>query len=129
LAKFLESQKALTAIRYANALADQLSQTQQSSKKSRPNDVATIDLQFENFSLRLLDELVTDALPAYITYRMISIVTECLVKEITGGSMPVIRDLVQGLAEVYCMSDPNLPDSPIVFASEGTYTDLSKCQR
>jgi hypothetical protein len=119
LVKYLESQKALTAIRYANALADQLSHTRQSSSNSPPNGVASIDLKFESFSLRLLDELVTDALPAYITYRMVTIVTECLVKEITGGSMPVIRDLVQGLAEVYCMSDPSQPDNPIVFASEG----------
>ncbi|KAF2691240.1 hypothetical protein K458DRAFT_288380 [Lentithecium fluviatile CBS 122367] len=122
LVKFLESQKALTAIRYANALADQLaSQMRHNSRNSPKSDIAMIDPKFENSSRRLLDELVNDALPAYITYRMVTTVTECLVKEITGGSTPVIRDLVQGLAEVYCMTDPKQPDNPIVFASEEFY--------
>ncbi|KAF1956093.1 hypothetical protein CC80DRAFT_68931 [Byssothecium circinans] len=32
-----------------------------------------------------------------------------------------MRDLVQGLAEVYCLTDPKQPDNPVVFASEEFY--------
>lgn len=30
-----------------------------------------------------------------------------------------MRELVQGLVEVYCLTDPSLPDNLIVYASEG----------
>lgn len=117
LVQYLESHKALTAIRYANSLADQMSLH---SRQSSRSEAAVVDVKFENFSRRSIDELVSDALPAYITYRIVNVVTECLVKEITGNNTPLMRDLVQGLAEVYCLTDPSLQDNPIVFASEGT---------
>jgi hypothetical protein len=120
LVRYMESQKALTAIRYANALADQMAtHLRPLSKSSTKGDAAMIDLKFESLSERAMEELVSDALPTYITYRMITVVTECLVKEITGCNTPLMRHMVQGLAEVYCMSDPNQPDCPIVFASDG----------
>lgn len=117
LVRYLESQKALAAIRYANSLADQISIP---SRRSSRSEVAVVDTKFESFSRRAIDELVSEALPAYITYRMVQVVTECLVKEITGNNTPLMQELVQGLAEVYCLTDPSLPDNPIVFASEGT---------
>ncbi|KAF1970300.1 hypothetical protein BU23DRAFT_570884 [Bimuria novae-zelandiae CBS 107.79] len=127
LTQYLESQKALAAIRYANALADVVSATRPldpqnpSQSPSVRNDAAVVGTQFQQFSRKAVDELVMEALPAYITYRMINVVTECLVKDITGTNSPFMRDLVEGLAEVYCMSDPNLPDNPLVFASEGIW--------
>ena len=125
LVRYLESQKALTAIRYANSLADHMSiHSRHTSRNSGRSEAASIDTRFENFSRRALEELVTDALPAYITYRMVTLVTECLVKEITGCNTPFMRDLVKGLAEVYCLTDPKQPDNPIVFASEGMFTVL-----
>lgn len=33
--------------------------------------------------------------------------------------MPAIRDMVGSLAEVFCLTDPGLPDNPIIYASEG----------
>ena len=116
LVRYLESQKALTAIRYANTLADQMSLQPRLSLKG---DAAVVDTKFENCSKKALNDLVSDALPAYITFRLVAVVTDCLVKEITGNNTPLMKELVQGLAEVYCMTDPNLPDNPIVFASEG----------
>lgn len=111
VARHLQSQKALAAIRYANSLADEM---------SLPNWTSpVIDPKFESFSQSAAQELVGEALPAWITYQMVQLVTEILVKEITGTNTPLMRELVQGLAEVYCMSDPSLPDHPIIFASEG----------
>ncbi|KAF2866722.1 hypothetical protein BDV95DRAFT_598624 [Massariosphaeria phaeospora] len=119
LVRYLQSQKAITAVQYANSLAEQISPQ---SRHSSKNEAAAVDAKFNTLSRGWLDELVTSALPAYITYSMVSVVTECLVKEITGTNTPMMKDLVQGLAEVYCMTDPSRPDNPIVFASEEFYT-------
>ncbi|KAF1994624.1 hypothetical protein P154DRAFT_548979 [Amniculicola lignicola CBS 123094] len=119
LVRYLETQKALTAIRYANALVEQMSS--RSGSSSTANGAAQLDAKFEHLAQQISEELVTDALPAYITYRMVSVVTECLVKEVTGSNTPLMREMVQGLAEVYCMSDPSLPDNPICFASDEFY--------
>ena len=125
LARYVEAQKALAAIRYANALADVVSsgKTSDAQQLSQPSsartDAVVVDTHFQSFSQKALDELVTEALPSFITYCMMTVVTECLVKDITRSNSPYMRDLVKGLAEVYCMSDPNQPDNPVVFASEG----------
>ncbi|KAF2448023.1 hypothetical protein P171DRAFT_510568 [Karstenula rhodostoma CBS 690.94] len=132
LVRYLESQKALAAIRYANSLANLVSATRspQSQKPSRSSSVmseaAVVDTQFESFAQRAVDDLVNEALPAFITHQMITVVTECLVKDITGTSTPFMRDLVQGLAEVFCLSDPNQPDSPLVYASEGMFYNTTQ---
>ena len=70
----------------------------------------------------VVQELVDDALPAYITHRLVTVVTDSLVKEITGNNAPIMRELIPSLAEVYCITDPSIPDNPIVYASEGTFT-------
>lgn len=118
LVRYLDSQKALMAIQYANALADQI--TQQPSWPSKAT-AATLDPQFEQLSQRTLDELVAEALPAYITFTIVDVVTELLNKEIVGKNTPVMRELVHGLAEVYCLSDPTQEGNPIVFASDGEF--------
>jgi hypothetical protein len=81
LVRYLEAQKALTAIRYANTLAEHISAH---SLRSSSNGGIAVDTKLENFARRSMEELVSEALPAYITYRMVTLVTECLVKEITG---------------------------------------------
>ncbi|PVI08504.1 hypothetical protein DM02DRAFT_679210, partial [Periconia macrospinosa] len=122
LVHYLESQKALTAIRYANAVADQLSiPAWQNSHCPHDTAAAMIDHEFERSSQEALDRLVADALPAYITHRIVTLVTECLVKEITGSTVPLMREFVHGLAEVYCLADAKQPDNPTVFASEEFY--------
>lgn len=44
--------------------------------------------------------LLNEALPAYITQSFTKVVTESMVREITGTTMPIMRELVGGLAEV-----------------------------
>jgi hypothetical protein len=116
LVRYLDSQKALMAIQYANAVADQI--TQQPSWPSKAT-AATLDPRFEHLTQRTLDELITEALPAYITLNIVDVVADLLNKEIVGRNTPVMRDLVHGLAEVYCLSDPTQEGNPIVFASDG----------
>ncbi|KAI9839996.1 MAG: hypothetical protein M1819_000188 [Sarea resinae] len=124
LIRYLETEKAIKAVEYANAIADSLP-----ALPGEPTEgifgAAMIDQRFQGRSRRALDELVTDALPAFITESLVQVVTECLVKKITGTIAPVMRELVVGLSEVFCLTDPSLPDNPIVYASDGTINSSS----
>jgi PAS domain S-box-containing protein len=118
-ARHQATQKVKAAIEYANAVAENLPAT---THHSAPETCATIpEPKFEERAKRAVDELTNDALPGYITHRLVQVVTDCLVKEIMGNNAPVMTELVQGLAEVYCMTDPSLPDNPIVYASDEFY--------
>jgi PAS domain S-box-containing protein len=118
-ARHQATQKAKAAIDYANAVAENLPST---NHPSTPDIRATVpDAKFEERAKKAVDELTNDALPGYITHRLIQVVTDCLVKEIMGNNAPVMTELLQGLAEVYCLTDPSLPDHPIVYASEEFY--------
>lgn len=115
LVSYLETKKAITAIEYANAIADHIP----TLPGHPPYVAATLDDRFEAKSRRTVEDLVEEALPAYVTHRLVTLVTDTLVKEITGNNAPVMRELIPSLAEVYCVTDPSLPDNPIVYASEG----------
>ncbi|EMD00802.1 hypothetical protein BAUCODRAFT_61939 [Baudoinia panamericana UAMH 10762] len=117
LTQYLETKKAITAVEYANAIADQVP----TSPGHPPYVAATLDDRFEAKSKRIVEDLVDEALPAYVTHRLVTLVTDTLVKEVTGNSAPIMRELVPSLAEVYCVTDPSLPDNPIVYASEEFY--------
>lgn len=119
LVRYLEAQKAMKAVEYANALAETLRPTP--GEPSGPCPAASIDPRFEARSKRSFESLINEALPAYITNCLTKVVTESMVKEITGQGMPVMRELVGGLAEVFCLADPSIKDCPIVYASEEFY--------
>ncbi|KAL8961937.1 MAG: hypothetical protein Q9193_001589 [Seirophora villosa] len=121
LTRYLEAQKAIKAVEYANYLAEALKAIPGDSSSQIPCAAATLDARFESRVRRATETLVNEALPAYITQCFTKIVTESMVREITGATMPVMRDLVGGLAEVFCLSDPSIRDNPIVYASEEFY--------
>jgi hypothetical protein len=116
LNQYFDAKKAQAAVEYANAVANQLPV----DGDHAPFIAATTNARFDSRMKEIVEELVEDALPAYVTHRLTSLVTESLVKEITGNNAPVMRELIPSLAEVYCITDPSLPDNPIVYASEGT---------
>lgn len=126
LVQYLEAQKAIKAIEYANALAESLKPIPGDEASKIPCAAATVDARFESRSRRAFATLVNEALPAYITYSLVKVVTESMVREITGTTMPLMRDLVGGLAEVFCLADPSQKDTPIVYASEGMLA-LQEC--
>jgi len=119
LVRYLEAQKAMKAVEYANALAETIKPAP--GEHFSPCPAASVDARFEARSKRSFDSLVNEALPAYITNSLTKVVTESMVREITGTGMPVMRELVGGLAEVFCLSDPTIKDCPIVYASEEFY--------
>lgn len=115
LTQYFEAKKAQTAVEYANAVAGQLP----CEEGTAPYIAATLNERFKSRLKENVEDLVEDALPAYVTHRLVMLVTETLVKEITGNNAPIMRDLIPSLAEVYCISDPSMPDNPIVYASQG----------
>ncbi|KAK5134953.1 hypothetical protein LTR08_005904 [Meristemomyces frigidus] len=117
LVRYIETKKAMKAIEYANAIAEQIPTT----LGHPPYVAAMLDDRFEAKSRRTVEDLVEVALPAYITHRLVTLVTDTLVKEITGNGAPIMRELVPSLAEVYCVTDPSIADNPIVYASEEFY--------
>lgn len=118
LIQYLEAQKAMKAVEYANALAESMKPLYRSKKDQPACGAASLNLEFEERAVKALSSLVSEALPAYITLCFVKIVTEILTREIMGSPLPVIHDLVGSLAEVFCLADPSQPDTPIIYASE-----------
>ncbi len=116
----LDALKALKAISYANAVADSL-EPLTGHDFTTPAARPTVNAALEAKASEAFDVLVRDDLPAYITHIYTQVVTRSISKRITGTLSPQLRDASEGLAEVFCLSDPTRPDNPIIFASEGVY--------
>lgn len=128
LVRYLEAQKAMKAVEYANLVAQSIKPLPSDPPDQTPCPAASVDMRFEARAKKAFNQLVTEALPAYITQALVKVVTESMVREITGATIPVMQELVGGLAEVYCLSDPSLKDNPIIYASEGKWSNR-KVQR
>ena len=115
LNQYLDTQKAIAAVEYANAIAESL----RPARRDSGHAAASLDDSFDGQASEAVQELVVEALPSFVTHRLAHMVTDSLVKEITGQGSPLMRDMIPSLAEVYCVTDPSLPDNPIVYASEG----------
>lgn len=116
---YLDALKALRAINYANAVAEALEPLEGhdfSRNPARP----TVNAILEDRAKQAFDVLVRDDLPAFITHVFIQVVSVSIQKRITGNLPPLLREASEGLAEVFCLSDPSRTDNPIIFASEGT---------
>ena len=116
---YLDALKALKAIKYANAIAEALSPI---TGHDFTADLAssTTNRELEDKAASAFDVLTEEDLPAFITNMYIQIVSMSISQRITGTLAPHLREASEGLAEVFCLTDPSRPDNPIVFASEGT---------
>lgn len=123
LAQYLETRKAIKAIEYANAVAEGLKpkETGGSHSTETRSLAAKLDPEFETICNASFDALMNDALPSYVSYSLVKVASEIMINEITGRSTPIMRDLVDGLSEVFCLTDPNQEDNPIIYASEEFY--------
>ena len=119
LVHYLDSLKSLRAIHYANAICDGLDPVEGLQFTQKPVK-PTINTFLEDRAARAFDVLVTEELPAFVTHEYIQIVSASITARVTGALSPRLRELSDGLAEVFCLTDPSRPDNPIVFASEGT---------
>jgi PAS domain-containing protein len=114
---YLDALKAIRAIGYANAIAEALEPIQ---GQGFTNVVAkpTINTALEDKANQAFDVLVQEDLPAYIAHTWIQVVSVSIQRRITGTLAPHLREASEGLAEVFCLTDPSRADDPIVFASE-----------
>jgi hypothetical protein len=117
LVHYLDALKALRAIHYANAICEGLDPIDglEFSQKKVENFMST---ELETRATTAFDALVKVELPAFITHHYIKIVSQSISSRITGILAPHLREASEGLAEVFCLTDPSRPDNPIVFASE-----------
>ena len=117
---YLDALKALRAITYANAISEALEPipgfqfTEQAPQPTENSALLTKAKQ-------AFEVLVKEDLPAYIVHVWIQVVSVSIQKRITGTLAPHLREASEGLAEVFCLTDPSRPDNPIVFASEGIF--------
>ncbi len=119
---YLDALKALKAINYANAIAEALSPIPSYDFTTTPAK-PTINSVLEDKAAQSFDVLVREDLPAYITLMYTQIVSLSISQRITGTLAPHLREASEGLAEVFCVTDPSRPDNPIVFVSEGKFED------
>jgi hypothetical protein len=116
---YLDAVKALKAISYANAVAEALDPLKGFDfTVTRPK--VTGNMELEEKARLAFDALVREELPAYVTHTYIQIVSLSIQRRIAGTLPSHLRDASEGLAEVFCLTDPSRPDNPIVFSSEGT---------
>jgi hypothetical protein len=116
---YLDALKALRAINYANAIAEALDPIE-GLEFTHSHARSTVNAPLEEKAKQAFDTLVRDDLPAYITHVFTQVVSVSINKRITGNMPPMLREASEGLAEVFCLTDPSRTDNPIIFASEGT---------
>jgi hypothetical protein len=120
LSYYLDCLKALRAIAYANAISDGLDNLPGHDFSSE-NTYKTVNTSLEKKAEAAFDVLVQQDLPAYVTYLWIQTVTVSITKRITGTLPVQLKEMSEGLAEVFCLTDPSRHDNPIIFASEGNF--------
>jgi PAS domain S-box-containing protein len=118
--QYLETQKVIKATAYANAVASTLI-AGNSSRGKVASPAVELTSSFMVSSRRAFNTLLEEALPAWVTYSLVKTATACLRAEITNRSIPLTRELLGGLSEVFCISDPNQQDNPLIYASDEFY--------
>ncbi|KAI0197409.1 hypothetical protein EV127DRAFT_507646 [Xylaria flabelliformis] len=114
---YLDLVKASKAIGYANAIIGDLARVNRTPSSELPLAEA-IGKSLMVRANETFGVLAQEGLPAYVTHVWTRIVSITIKQRITNTLPPNLRDLSEGLAEVYCLTDPSRDDNPIVFASE-----------
>lgn len=114
---YLDALKAIRAINYANAIAEALEPIRSLEFTEQPA-APTKNTILEKKAQAAFDVMVQEDLPAFIAHIWIQVVSISIQRRITGTLAPHLREASEGLAEVFCLTDPSRADNPIVFASE-----------
>ncbi|KAK6846004.1 hypothetical protein PG987_001192 [Apiospora arundinis] len=110
--------KALRAIEYSNSVAQNLMPPADTDVTQHGGENGALPTTY-NQELQMqadlaFDHLTREDLPMYITHVWIKTVSVS-VKHRIMGTLPHVSE---GLAEVFCLTDPSRPDNPIVFTSD-----------
>ncbi|KAJ3491892.1 hypothetical protein NLG97_g5504 [Lecanicillium saksenae] len=112
---YLSALKALRAIHYSNSVLGQLQQLNEFDfTHTFPQAANTANEELQEKADIAFEVLAREDLPAYITHVWIQTVSVSIRHRVMGTS----SDASEGLAEVFCLTDPSRPDNPIVFMSE-----------
>ncbi|GAW16810.1 hypothetical protein ANO14919_062490 [Xylariales sp. No.14919] len=114
---YLNLVKALKAIGYANAIIAELACINKTPSSELPL-TEVISRSLMGRANETFGVLAQEELPAYVTHVWTRIVNTTIKQRIKNTLPPTLRDLSEGLAEVFCLTDPSRDDNPIVFASE-----------
>ncbi|PQE13219.1 Hisactophilin c49s mutant phototropin phy3 fusion protein [Rutstroemia sp. NJR-2017a BBW] len=114
---YLDTVKALKAISYSNAITEALEPIP-GFDFTASTALKTLNAELEEKANKAFDVLVREDLPAYITHTFLQTVSISIQRRVTGSLPAHLREASEGLAEVFCLTDPSRPDNPIVFASE-----------
>ncbi|KAJ8123719.1 hypothetical protein O1611_g9528 [Lasiodiplodia mahajangana] len=114
---YLNLVKALKAINYADAIIRELASINRTPSNELPL-TETVSKSLMGRADETFGVLAQEELPAYVTHVWTQIVNITIKQRITNTLPPKLRDLSEGLAQVFCLTDPSRDDNPIVFASE-----------
>ncbi|KXT05218.1 hypothetical protein AC578_8354 [Pseudocercospora eumusae] len=124
LAYYWDACKALRALNYANSLAQSLSGREYDGCPQSPGNAENTQLQ--HAASHAFQELLGDDLHWYIAQTYIEIVGAVMNSRIMNTLPAPLRETSQGLAEVFCITDPTRRDNPIILASQA-FTRHSGC--
>ncbi|KAK9419774.1 putative PAC domain-containing protein [Seiridium unicorne] len=114
---YMDTLKALKAIEYANSVVNRLQAVKDLSYTSDSIE-RTMNHVLRDRATSAFETLANQELPAYITHTYIQTVSVTIKRRIADTLPPNLREMSEGLAEVFCLTDPARPDNPIIFASE-----------
>lgn len=121
LVYYLQALKALTAINYANAVVSASLTPIEGLEYTASPVEQTLNNVLREKANKAFETLTNQDLPAFITHTYIQTVSLTIKRRIADTLPPQLREMSEGLAEVFCLTDPSRPDNPIVFASEGMF--------
>jgi hypothetical protein len=104
LIKYLETQKAINAVEYANAVAESVAELCLPESEVESIPAAYANASFNSMSKDAFDMLLSEALPAFITFGLIKITTEIMIDEITGQTSSITESLVSFLGHYDCFT-------------------------
>ena len=116
LSYYLEAEKAIRAIKYANSVTASLRTLDGHGFAGPAEDAVNYALQAKHDAA--FETLTRDELPRFVTHVWMGIVSLSMRRKITGSMPTDLRDASEGLAEVFCLSDPSRHDNPIILASD-----------
>ncbi|EME84308.1 uncharacterized protein MYCFIDRAFT_115868, partial [Pseudocercospora fijiensis CIRAD86] len=116
--------KAIRAIEYANAIVESLSEKAAPHTSTAHPPGSTPHSKLYAAAKEAFDELLRDDLHYFIAQAYIQIVSVVIRSRITGTLAAHLQEASNGLAEIFCITDPSRPDNPIILISE-QFTRLS----
>lgn len=121
---YLDALKALKAIEYANSVLRSLQPIDDLPYTSESIDM-TLNQALKEKANKAFETLANEELAAYVTHTYVQTVSVTIKRRIADTLPPHLREMSEGLAEVFCLTDPARPDNPIIFASEGMCNRIS----